>query len=119
MRAHLKRCLSIDKGADVDKADDEGCTPLYMACQEGHDDAVQLLLRHNAGVNRVYEEKNETPLFVAAEFDHPSIVQVLIDAGAELDIESTEGGAALKVALDKGHGGVAEILRKAGAGEIA
>ena len=72
-------------------------------------------MRFNADVNRAYEEKNGAPPFVAPYFGHTSIVQIPIDAGAGLDVESTGEGTALKVAIDKGHEGVKEMLRKAGA----
>ena len=36
---------SIFDGANIDQAGDEGTTPLYMACQKRHVDAVRLLLK--------------------------------------------------------------------------
>ena len=36
--------LLLDKGAEVDRAKEDGRTPLYVACQKGHVDAARLLL---------------------------------------------------------------------------
>ena len=36
--------LLLDKGAEVDRANQNGTTPLYVACQQGHVDLARLLL---------------------------------------------------------------------------
>jgi ankyrin repeat protein len=42
--------LLIRKGAIVDLAAKEGCTPLFMASQQGEVDAMALLISHGANV---------------------------------------------------------------------
>ena len=44
----------LDNGADVDRANKNGATPLYAACEKGHVDAVRLLLQRGA----VFEHDN-------------------------------------------------------------
>lgn len=39
------------KGADVNKVNEDGITPLGWAVQEGHLDIIQLLLSHAADIN--------------------------------------------------------------------
>ena len=46
----LARVL-LDNGAEVDRACEDGRTPLYIACQEGHVDVARLLLEHGAVVD--------------------------------------------------------------------
>jgi ankyrin repeat protein len=43
-------CL-LEVGADVDKAENQGTTPLYWASQRGRLDTVRCLLKHGANVN--------------------------------------------------------------------
>ena len=56
----------LDRGADVNQADEEGRTPLYIACQNGHVDAARLLLDKGADVNWA-AQYGRTPLFVACQ----------------------------------------------------
>jgi ankyrin repeat protein len=41
----------LDKGAEVDRATDDGTTPLFAACEKGHVDAARLLLERGAVVD--------------------------------------------------------------------
>ena len=43
----LARVL-LDNGAEVDRACEDGRTPLYIACQQGHVDVARLLLERGA-----------------------------------------------------------------------
>ena len=45
--------LLLDKGAEVDRAAEDGQTPLFIACQKGHVDVARLLLDKGAEVDRV------------------------------------------------------------------
>ena len=40
----------LDKGAEVDRATDDGTTPLIVACEHGHVDAARLLLERGAAL---------------------------------------------------------------------
>ena len=46
----LARVL-LDNGAEVDRACEDGRTPLYIACQQGHVDVARLLLERGAVVD--------------------------------------------------------------------
>ena len=51
----------IDAGADVNRADEQGVTPLMMAAGYGYDDTVRLLLQRHADA-RVKRSNGETAL---------------------------------------------------------
>lgn len=62
----LKKLL--DAGADVNAADDTGCTPLHLAASYSHVEAVQLLIERGADVN-AFSEHDATPLYCALRVD--------------------------------------------------
>ena len=57
--------LLLDKGAEVDRANQNGTTPLHVACQNGHVDAKRLLLDKGADVDQ--SRNGVTLLFLASE----------------------------------------------------
>ena len=56
----------IELGADINKANDDGATPLYIATEKGHEAVVRALIEADADVNKANDD-DETPLFTAAE----------------------------------------------------
>ena len=36
----------VEHGTDINKEDNDGFTPLYNACEEGHEDVVKYLVEH-------------------------------------------------------------------------
>ena len=78
----------IEAGADVNKADDIGWTPLFMAAQNGHEAVVRALIEKGADVNKAADD-GSTPLSLSmkpinniAQGKHAVIVQILRDSGA-------------------------------------
>ena len=70
--------LLLDKGAEVDRANKDGTTPLYVAGHNGHVAAVRLLLDNGADINRA-DKDGETPLHGVC--DHYSCDNSHIEAG--------------------------------------
>ena len=58
--------MLISKGADINKANRNGETPLYRAAANGLSDVVSLLISNRADVNRE-NNKRETPLDIATQ----------------------------------------------------
>ena len=54
-------------GVDVNKAKEDGITPLYVAAHKGHTSVVELLLKADGvDVNKGIED-GTTPLFIASQ----------------------------------------------------
>ena len=63
--------LLIERGADINKPDVDGATPLYIASARGDEKMVQLLLNNNANVFRLM------PIIIARKHGHNNIVNML------------------------------------------
>ena len=62
----------IGAGADVNKADDTGTTPLRAAAEAGHDNIVTTLIGAGADVNKA-DDTGTTPLRAAARAGHDNM----------------------------------------------
>jgi len=68
---------------DVDKAMDDGTTPLIMASQIGHVAVVQALLQAGADVDKAMDD-GTTPVIMACLIGHVPVAQVPLQAGADV-----------------------------------
>lgn len=108
--------LLIDKGADVDLLEKEGCTPLMFACQLGRVGLVKLLLDASADLNIFHGKLGSTALMMAAENGDTIIVTMLLQAGANPNYSSMrDGGSALLVASLRNQVKVVRALLDGGA----
>ncbi|KAK3265453.1 hypothetical protein CYMTET_25863 [Cymbomonas tetramitiformis] len=108
----------VEKGAEVDAEDREGCTALTVALAFGQEAAARALLEAGAGVNA---GTGRRPLHTAAEkgmveMGMVEMVRELVEKSAEVDAEDGEGRTALTVALAFGQEGAARALLEVGAG---
>lgn len=76
---------SVDRTGDINSADQNGCTPLMRAAENGHHNAVRDLLQKGVAVDTRHRS-GVTALMLAARQGHLQIVKMLLDAGADPDI---------------------------------
>ena len=70
--------LLLENGAELEKEDKNGQTPLSWAAENGHEAIVKLLLKNGAEVEK--EDINgRKPLWWAAGNGHKAVVQLLLD----------------------------------------
>lgn len=106
---------AIEKGTDINSADENGSTGLMLAAYNGHTDLVKLLLNHGAQLDR-RDAMNRTALIYAASGKNPGTVNALLKAGAEVDVvDHEEGWTALMFAAAEGNIEVVRLLLKYGA----
>ena len=98
-------------GADVDWADEEGRTPLFVTAGKGHAAVVRCLGKElGAAVNQANNE-GTTPLWVAAENGHLSVVRCLgKELGAAVNQACEDGETPLYVAAEHGRMDVVRYL---------
>ena len=85
----VAKCL-IDRGADVNKADNGGQTPLCWASRNGHLEVVHALLDAKAEVNKATND-GRNPLHSASSRGRLEVVRVLLDAKAEVNKATNDG----------------------------
>lgn len=72
-----------------------GCTPLHVACNNGQDVVVDVLLQHKVGLNPL-NNKGQTPLHYAAFSHHGALcMELLVKAGADPNVQDSDGRTAL------------------------
>ncbi|KAF8541727.1 ankyrin repeat-containing domain protein [Trichophaea hybrida] len=98
----------LDHGAHVNATS----TPLQLACLEGHEGIVRLLLEYEADVNA--RGSYGPALHIVCERNLETIAKLLVEAGADVnlrhDIGGGVGGTALQSACRKGHEGIVKLL---------
>jgi hypothetical protein len=99
----MVRCLVTELGADVNQAKHDGCTPVYIAAENGDLNMVRCLAKDFlADVNKA-KLNGATPLMVASTFKHADVVTWLVKAGANPQIAV------------RGYGTAADFSRVVGA----
>ena len=68
--------LLLNAGADKDKVNELGYTPLYIAAFYGHNQIVKLLLDLGADPNKI-NEYGRAPLYIVARESHIEIMKLL------------------------------------------
>ena len=77
-----------------------GNTALTLAAREGHLEAVQALIAAGAGINQPNAGDKTTPLVTAICNGHYGVAKYLLDYGADPNLASVDGLAALYAVID-------------------
>eukprot|EP00105_Crassostrea_gigas_P035545 XP_019919693.1 PREDICTED: ankyrin repeat and SOCS box protein 3-like [Crassostrea gigas] len=101
-------------GMEKDERKEDGPSPLHIACQNGHDSTVQLLLSKGADIN-LCMEYGASPLYMACQNGHNSTVQLLLNKGADINLCMEDGASPLFIACQKGHDSTVQLLLDHGA----
>lgn len=95
----VKVILSRRKNSINLRETGEQNTALHLAAQKGYYDIAEILLREEWCEVDLPNKHGETPLVVAARNGHWSIVEQLLLAGANINIEDSQGDTALHISL--------------------
>uniref|UniRef100_A0A3P9BWS2 Uncharacterized protein n=1 Tax=Maylandia zebra TaxID=106582 RepID=A0A3P9BWS2_9CICH len=90
--------LLLHRGASVNCRDGNGRTALSHACEQGHLDAVKILVRNNADPE-IVDSWGNTALMYAAVAGHAHVVEFLVRAfkrlGLQIDRQNKVGNSAI------------------------
>lgn len=91
-------------------ADESGRTVLHEAAAHGHEDNVELLLRHGANA-RATDEWSQTALHrVAYGSGHIGVAKLLLAHGVDVRRRDNDGRTAADIALERGNTEVLKLL---------
>ncbi|KAI6914759.1 hypothetical protein KC318_g468 [Hortaea werneckii] len=103
----------LDAGADFNTQEDYD-EALYVASQQGHEKAVQMLLAAGAYVNAQGGQYGDA-LQATSYGGNKKVVQMLLGAGADVNAQGGQYGNALQAASVRGNKKVVQIMLAAGA----
>jgi quinoprotein dehydrogenase-associated probable ABC transporter substrate-binding protein len=106
--------LVTEKGADVNKQDSQGYTPLTNAARQRQDQTAKLLIDLKADPN-LADGNDMTPLVTAVMRDSVPTIKVLLDAGAKVEELGPQGFRPLALAIGESKFESAKALMDAGA----
>ena len=121
--------MLLEAGAEKDKADYDGQTPMYCAVDNlglpparreigrcGYHDCLKLLLEAGADKDRA-NNRGWTPLHAAAFnfYTTPYVLKLLLQAGVNTSARTADGRTALQLAEWNGNDKTVALLREHGA----
>ncbi|XP_063405868.1 ankyrin-2-like [Mytilus trossulus] len=101
----------IEKDVDVNQIDDNEHAPICIACNNGYDEIVELLLKNGTTSNYHCIKDGKTPLYFACKLGFDKIAETLLVNGANFKQKEEDGKTLLHIAknskvfkllLDKG-----------------
>ncbi|XP_042223340.1 ankyrin-3-like [Homarus americanus] len=104
--------LLLTHDGDVNKADDDGFTPLMVAALNGRLDAVKDLMAGGANPKLTRLDTGETALHMAMISNSREVVTALLDAGADVNAQTKDKSTPLHVAAEFNKQHLAEKLLK-------
>ncbi|RKK30545.1 hypothetical protein BFJ66_g16269, partial [Fusarium oxysporum f. sp. cepae] len=106
--------INLINGQSVNEASSLGRIPLNIACADGSNDFVALLLSKGADFAMTSND-GWTPLNSASDNGHAEVVKMLLEKGADFTTASNDGWTPLNSASDSGHAEVVKMLLEKGA----
>ena len=108
-RIEILQLLLKNKGLHVNTEDISRRTPLHYSAENGHKEAVKVLVEYKAEVDMV-DKGGKTPLYLSAAEGHSEIVAFLCENGASLNSKADDGSTPLHQAALFGHTEIAKSI---------
>ncbi len=106
--------LHIAKGADFNKADQYGYTPLKRAIEGHHPEAAIAIIESGKADLNAKDREGRTPLIVAVSMGEKQIAETLVAKGADVKAKDTYDRTALHAAILLGQQDLATLLIEKG-----
>lgn len=100
---------SIQKGVDINRPDEDGCTAIIYASKNGYMHLCELLVSKEVDVNSRDKHKR-TPLIHASIQGHFDVAELLLEKKAEIDAKDIFSKDAMDYAKDSGDYGLIRLF---------
>jgi 7,8-dihydropterin-6-yl-methyl-4-(beta-D-ribofuranosyl)aminobenzene 5'-phosphate synthase len=108
----------LSLGANANATDEDGYTPLHLACLDGNQTMAALLIAKGAQVN-VQGKDGTTPLHFAVNRGQPELIRFLVAKGSRMDPRDREKKTPFLWSAGRGKTDIAEVLLSLGANRKA
>ena len=102
--------LLLNKGADVNAQNDEGYGPLHVAVERKHPAVVELLLDQDSIIVDLKNNEGITALQTACYEGNQVITALLLNKGADVNSQDSEGFSLLFSAVQQNHINLVKLL---------
>jgi uncharacterized protein len=106
---------AVGRGMDVNVQDDNGHTPLMLACAHGHLEVVKYLLLKGADSSLQNKLGDKTALLISVHKNYTEIVDALLVNGADINQSNIRGDTAALVTAYEGNLPLMKYLQYYGA----
>ncbi len=102
--------LFMEKGVDLDHADNKGNTPLIIHADRRCDrDVIKMFIKAGADIN-ARNEKGNSVLYYALKKGDCELARLLIKKGADYNVVNEDGKSPVDIAIENGYEVVLELM---------
>ena len=105
----------LEYGCSLDQIDDDGLSVIDIAIKFKREDIIQYCIDKGMDMNTTSRKSGMTPIVVAACFNNISIAQLLLDNGAQINAQDSNGMSTKDYAKKLGQKKMLEFLHERGA----
>lgn len=100
----------VDRGLNCNESDEEGKTPLHLACQNNAFASAQMLVERGLADVNAKDDLQRTPLHLSAAVASAELCVLLLSHGAKVQAKDSTGATALHYAALSGSVEVIRVL---------
>lgn len=86
----------LHNGANPNIGDEDGATPLHLACGIGNASLIETLVEEGGASVNAVDHEGETALFYALRGQHVNVVRKLEELGVDINTRNSDGESALE-----------------------
>ena len=105
--------ILLERDADIELQEDNGKSPLMLACEDGKTEYAEILIKNGADINAHGNDFDYrwTPLIFAAYRGKIDVISLLLDHGVNVDARYADGKTALEWATEQNQEEAVKLLK--------